>query len=134
MDPNLIKEVEVLNELMEEISGIKTIPAPSSTKRGTKYDAGKPSISLIPKEALWGMAQALTYGANKYGRHNFRDGIQYSRLADACYRHLSAYMDGETIDEESGNNHLYHALASLAMLTYMDANKKEMDDRYNEPS
>lgn len=99
-------------------------------KKGTKNDTGKPSLTLIPKEAFWGMAQAFTYGAGKYGRHNYREGIDYSRLADACMRHLSAYMDGETVDEESGNNHLFHALASLAMLTYMDANKPEHDDRY----
>ena len=100
---------------------------------GTKNDKGKPSITLIPREAIWGCAQALTYGADKYGRHNFREGIEYSRLADACMRHLTAYMDGEAIDKESGNNHLYHAMASLAMLTWMDHNKPEMDDRWQEP-
>lgn len=104
-----------------------------TTNGGTKHDSGKPSISLIPKEALWGMATAFTYGSKKYGQHNFKEGIAYSRLADACYRHLSAFMNGENIDEESGNNHLYHALASLAMLTYMQEKKKEMDDRYKEP-
>jgi hypothetical protein len=97
---------------------------------GTKNDQGKPSISLIPKEAIWGMAQALTFGASKYGRHNFREGIEYSRLADATYRHLSAYMDGEDNDPESGHSHLSHALASLAMLSFMDENRPEMDDRY----
>lgn len=100
--------------------------------KALKNDSGKPKISLIPKEALWGMAQALTYGANKYGQYNFKAGITYTRLADAAYRHLSAFMDGENIDEESGNNHLYHALASIAMLAYMDANKPDMDDRYKE--
>lgn len=97
---------------------------------GKKNDAGKPKISLIPQEALWGMAQALTYGSNKYGMYNFKEGIAYTRLADAAYRHLSAFMNGEDIDEESGNNHLFHAMASLAMLTYMQAERKDMDDRY----
>ena len=98
--------------------------------KGKKNDEGKPDLTLVPKEALWGMATALTYGADKYGRHNFRNGLEYSRLAAACMRHLTAYMDGETLDPESGNNHLYHALASLAMLTYMDANMPSFDDRY----
>lgn len=98
--------------------------------KGTKNDSGKPSITLIPKEALWGCAEAFTFGAQKYGRHNFREGIDYSRLADAAYRHISAFMEGEDIDMESGNNHLYHALASLSMLVYMQEHKKEHDDRY----
>lgn len=97
---------------------------------GNKNDSGKPRISLIPKEALWGMANAFTYGANKYAAHNFKNGIDYSRLADAAMRHLSAYMDGENIDDESGNCHLDHALASLAMLKFMSVNRKENDDRY----
>ena len=102
--------------------------------KGTKHDSGKPSISLIPKDALWGMAQAFTYGAKKYGAHNYRDGIQFNRLADAAYRHLSAFVEGEDIDEESGNDHLYHALASIAMLIFMHKHRPEMDDRYKPPS
>lgn len=97
---------------------------------GTKHDGNKPDLSLVPKEALWGLANALTYGAKKYGRHNYRAGIQYSRLAAACMRHLTAYMDGADIDIESGNSHLDHALASLAMLAVMAQNNPEMDDRY----
>lgn len=100
--------------------------------KGKKNDGGKPKISLIPKEALWGMAQAFTYGANKYGQYNFKAGITYTRLADAAYRHLSAFMDGENDDPESGNNHLFHCLASVAMLTFMHFNRPTMDDRYKE--
>lgn len=100
---------------------------------GTKNDSGKPAITLIPREAVEGCAKALTYGAKKYGRHNFREGIAFSRLADACMRHLLAYMDGENIDDESGNNHLDHAMASLAMLQYMHYNKTNFDDRYKNP-
>jgi hypothetical protein len=99
---------------------------------GTKNDQGKPRISLIPKEALWGMAQALTHGAEKYGTYNFKLGISYTRLADAASRHLSAFIDGEDIDADSGNNHLFHALASLAMLTYMHAKRPDMDDRFKD--
>lgn len=98
--------------------------------KGTKNDAGKPSISLIPKAALWGAARALTFGAVKYGRYNFRAGIEYSRLADACYRHVSAFMDGEDLDPESGLSHIDHALASLIMLRTMMEDKQNMDDRY----
>lgn len=123
-----IMAAEQIMDIAKEMQKDRTIEI--SSNKGIKNDTGKPSITLIPKEALWGMAQAFTYGSVKYGRHNFREGIDYSRLADAAYRHLSAYMDGETIDKESGNNHLYHALASIAMLTYMDANKPEHDDRY----
>jgi hypothetical protein len=97
---------------------------------GIKHDNGKPRISLIPREALEGAAKALTFGANKYNAHNFKKGIEYSRLVDAVMRHLIAWVDGEDNDFESGLSHLDHALASLSMLKYMEVNKTEMDDRY----
>lgn len=98
--------------------------------KGLKYDSDKPRISLVPREALWGMAQALTFGAKKYEADNYKNGIEYRRLADATLRHLTAWIDGENQDPESGLSHLDHALASLAMLKYMSENKPDMDDRY----
>lgn len=97
---------------------------------GKKFDQGKPSVTLIPSEAILGTANALTYGAKKYGRHNYREGIAFSRLVDAAMRHLLAFIDGEDVDVESGNPHVDHAMASLAMLAYMIKNKPELDDRY----
>lgn len=97
---------------------------------GLKYDSGKPRLSLVPKEAYWGMAAALTYGAQKYAADNFKKGIEYRRVADAALRHLTAWLDGEELDPESGLSHLDHALASVAMLKYMAVNVPECDDRF----
>jgi hypothetical protein len=100
---------------------------------GLKNDSGKAPISLIPTDAILGMANALGYGAKKYSKHNFRNGIAFSRLMDAAFRHLTAYMEGENKDPESGFSHLDHALASLAMLKFMDVNRQDMDDRWLNP-
>lgn len=97
---------------------------------GTKLDNGKPRISLIPIEALTECGIAFTYGAKKYDDDNFKKGIKYRRLLDAAFRHMMAIADGEDIDLESGNSHIGHALASLAMLSYMMKNKPEFDDRF----
>lgn len=104
-----------------------------SNSGGKKFDGDKPDLSLIPTDALWGTAAALTYGAKKYDRHNFRNGIAYSRLVAATMRHLSAWNEGEELDPESGLSHLDHAMASLAMLKYMTTNKTDMDDRFITP-
>lgn len=101
---------------------------------GKKNDQGKPKLSIIPTDALWGMARALTYGASKYSLHNFRNGIHYTRLADAAMRHLTVWMEGEELDSESGNSHLDHALASLAMLKFMSVHKPDFDDRWKPES
>lgn len=99
--------------------------------KGLKLDNGKPQLSLIPREALLECGNAMTYGAKKYAAHNYKKGIEYSRLIDAALRHLIAYNDGENNDTESGLSHLGHALASVAMLTYMHANHPEMDNRFH---
>lgn len=100
---------------------------------GTKNDSDKPDLSLIPTDALFGIAAALSYGAKKYDRHNFRKGIAYSRLVAACMRHLSVFNEGEELDSESGLSHLDHAMATLAMLKFMTVNKSDMDDRFIKP-
>lgn len=97
---------------------------------GKKNDQGKPDHSLNPKSALDEMAKAFGYGANKYGRYNYKKGIAYSRLTGAASRHLTAFNEGEDIDAESGNHHLGHALASIAMLLEMIKEHPELDDRY----
>lgn len=99
-------------------------------RKGTKHDTGKPDPTLIPREAIIGAASALTFGASKYGRNNFKAGIEYTALAAAAMRHLIAWLDRENLDPESGLSHLDHCLASLCMLKFMEQRRPEMDNRY----
>lgn len=102
-------------------------------EEGKKNDTGKPPISLIPREFIEDTALAFQYGAGKYGRHNFRKGIEISRTLDAAMRHLMAFTDGEDIDPESGQSHLAHAAASIAMTVYNYKNHPKLDDRFKKP-
>jgi hypothetical protein len=97
---------------------------------GLKFDKNKAKISLIPREAIEEEAKALAFGAEKYGKYNYREGIAYSRLIDSALRHILALADGEDIDQESGCNHAANARANLGMLIFMMSKKPEMDDRY----
>jgi len=99
--------------------------------KGLKYDQKKPPLDLLTLEFLEGTANALAYGAEKYGRHNFKQGIEHARLIAAALRHINQYNAGEDLDPESGESHLSHAAASLNMLMWMIKHKPELDDRYN---
>lgn len=99
-------------------------------RKGTKHDSGKPDTSLIPVEFIIETAKALTFGKNKYGAHNYRQGIEMSALLAAAERHLLMEKAGVEQDPESGQSHLSHALASLAMYTFMKHHRPEMDDRF----
>lgn len=100
------------------------------TNRGVKYDQNKPRMDLLDPTALVGWAEVMSFGATKYGDHNWRLGIKTSKYIAASYRHLTALNSGETIDPESGKPHAYHLMANAAMLAWTLKNKPELDDRW----
>jgi hypothetical protein len=97
---------------------------------GSKYDNDKPRMDLLDPDWLEGVADVLTFGAQKYAAHNWRGGIVYSRLIAAAYRHLGAINRGEDIDPESGKPHAYHLSCCVMFLSWMMKNRKDLDDRY----
>ena len=116
-------------QIQKELSAVNpNLPPLNDVVGATKHDSGKPQLSLNPVEALELMAQALAFGAQKYGKNNFKRGHAYSRTLDAALRHLSALAAGEFTDSDSGNQHLAHALASLAMLAHAMKHHPELDD------
>jgi hypothetical protein len=98
--------------------------------KGNKLDTGKPRMTLIPVEFMIGLGKALTFGAKKYNDHNFRKGIELTRLLDAAERHLKMELAGIDQDRDSGLPHWAHAAASLAMYAFIKKWHKHMDDRY----
>jgi len=96
---------------------------------GTKNDTGKPRVDLVPPGAILAAARVFTFGADKYGAHNWNKGILTSRLYAAVQRHLLAWWNGEDLDLESGLSHLDHALTGLMMLEWTARQRPDMDDR-----
>lgn len=77
----------------------------------------KAPLSLVPPVSILQEARALAVGAQKYGPYNWRDyPVQSMVYVEAALRHILAYMDGETIDPETGVHHLGHAKAGLGIL------------------
>lgn len=100
-----------------------------SEKEAVKHDKGKAQLSLITRESLEYEAAAFEYGAKKYGRDNYKQGMNWTRVLDAALRHLTAFNAKEDLDHESLLNHLAHAKACVAMLIYYYENKIGTDDR-----
>jgi hypothetical protein len=110
-------------DVLKQIYNLETI-------EGTKYDKGKPQLSLLPTRALSEVAQVLTYGAQKYDAHNWRKGMAWSRLSDATLRHFFAFNDGIDVDKESGLLHLAHASCDILFLLEYYLKSIGTDDRY----
>lgn len=88
---------------------------------------------LLPKPGLDAIAEVYAFGASKYADHNWRKGYEWSKSYAALMRHVTAFWDGETHDEESGLPHIAHAgFHVLTLLTWL-AEQGEggpFDDRY----
>jgi hypothetical protein len=103
------------------------------SEKGKKFDGDfiqKPPMDLIPYEAKVAMAQVLGFGRSKYGRAQWTNGIEYSRLLSAAERHMGQFNTGQDVDSESNLNHIAHAAVNLCMLLWMVQNKPDMDDRW----
>lgn len=97
---------------------------------GLKYDAGKPMMSLVDPDAMEGLAKVLTFGASKYDKNNWRNGIVYSRIIDAAERHLAEVKRGNDTDAESGLGHIDHVMCNIMFLSYFMKKRPDLDDRW----
>jgi hypothetical protein len=97
---------------------------------GQKFDGDKPRLDLVSRQALEGLASVLGFGARKYAAHNWRGGIEYSRLIGAALRHINAFNDAEDLDPESGLSHIDHAQCCLMFLSDQIKRGTGLDDRY----
>lgn len=98
---------------------------------GSKFDGGKPRLELLDSGAIEDLAKVLTFGATKYDAHNWRKGIEVSRLVGAALRHLFAFLRGEDLDPESGLPHVAHAMCNCMFILAMMRDRRDLDDRYN---
>lgn len=89
--------------------------------KGIKYDDAKIMVDLVVPQFIEGVAQIMTFGAQKYGIDNWKKpGVAKRRWIAALYRHILAYHRGEMYDLESGLHHLLHASANCMFLHYLD--------------
>ena len=78
--------------------------------QGERHNAGKPQLSylLSAPHANDALAKVFEFGAQKYARDNWLNGLPKHEVADSLLRHLQAYLDGQLHDPESGMPHVAH--------------------------
>ncbi len=98
---------------------LKTSDADPKGAEGEK----KTPLQLIPPVFKAGVAWVLKHGNTKYGPWNWRKTkVECQTYVGAINRHLDAWQSGEDLDPESGQSHLAHVAASVAIL--MDAEEQ----------
>ena len=85
---------------------------------------------VLPWRVDLEMALGMMEGGRKYGRHNYRKvGVRASVYYDATTRHLTDYLAGKKVDQESGLSHLTKALSSSQVLLDSMVKGNWVDDR-----
>lgn len=119
------------------------------TKKGLRYNNNKTRWSLVNFNSFEPMLRVLMYGAHKYslfknkkgkvirgidvsiedskqltliesGADNWKKGLDKKEILESMMRHLSALMDGEELDPESGLPHMGHIQCNSMFYNYFD--------------
>lgn len=90
----------------------------------------KAPLSTVPMPVIAEVGVAMLEGTLKYGRHNYRGvGVRGSVYFDATLRHILSWWEGESVDPDSGLNHITKAIASLVVMRDAMLQGKFTDDR-----
>jgi len=104
--------------------------SPIDANLKTAAAINKPRVSDVPPVALFALGAAMSDGATKYGRFNWRKtGSTSSVFYDAMIRHLVDWYNGEDYAHDSNVHHLGHVMASCAIILDSAAQNSLNDDR-----
>lgn len=99
----------------------ETLVEPS---KGVKNDSGKIEWSYLPIEPMNEVLKVLMLGDKKYPSP---DGCNWKvvpnakkRYYNAALRHLTSWYNGEKTDQETGYNHLAHAVTNCLFLLWFE--------------
>lgn len=97
----------------------------NNDSKGIKYDNEKIKWNLLPIEVMRDVVKILMFGAKKYKPNNWKYVEPWDiRYYNAAKRHLNDWWLGEKNDDETGLNHLAHAICCLIFLLWDDKHKE----------
>lgn len=86
-------------------------------------------FDLLPWDELAELSRLYGFGAKKYEPRNWERGYAWSLSFAALHRHLCAFWGGESVDAETGCNHLASVVFHAFALMRFEQAHPELDDR-----
>lgn len=86
--------------------------------KAMRFNTGKLKWSLVHFASLKPLVEVLMFGAKKYAPDNWKKGLDKQEILESMFRHLTALMDGELRDPESGLLHIGHIFCNAMFWTY----------------
>jgi len=99
------------------------------SEKAMKFDDGKIPLEFLELSGIEDMCKAFQFGAKKYSKGNYKQGMEATRLTAAAMRHILQWQMGVDMDDESGISHLGHAMACLSMISTTMSLGTLIDDR-----
>lgn len=90
---------------------------------GIKYDQDKLDWLQMPWCQLAKVAEVTQLGGKKYSELNWVH-VEPHRYKKAMMRHITDYLQGNKLDDETGKEHLAHAIANILFLMWHEENRK----------
>lgn len=95
-----------------------------------KETEGKVPLDLVDPNLMVEVAKVLAFGAQKYSRWDWLEGLSFSQIQGAMLRHLTSWIEGEDVAPDSGLSHIAHLAANaMFILRFIKDNRLELDDR-----
>jgi len=91
--------------------------------KGNRKNKGKVQWSLVDFKSLEPMVRVLEFGVLKYGRENWKKGLEKREILESLLRHAFSLINGETTDKESGEPHIGHILCNAMFYSYFENNE-----------
>ena len=119
------------NKIREEQGEVRIVDTATGGMKGQK-DA---QFSRIPQDVLWELAVHYGKGALKYPddeqtfEANWQKGYAYRLNVDAMLRHLSLWLQGEELDDETGSSHLIAVAWHCFTLRWFQLHARGTDTR-----
>ncbi|MDA3856281.1 MAG: DUF5664 domain-containing protein [Candidatus Woesearchaeota archaeon] len=86
--------------------------------KALRYNKGKLNWGLVHFKSMKPLVKVLMFGANKYEAFNWMKDMPLKDIEESAFRHLTAIMDGETHDLESGELHIGHLMCNAMFWNY----------------
>lgn len=107
----------------------KSSAAPVGMRNRRKEGKPKLSFNLLSRAVQEGEARVWESGSIKYTRGNWLIGMPWTECADSVLSHLTAILNGEMIDPDSGLPHADHLVCAAKILSHSYHTRKDLDDR-----
>lgn len=86
--------------------------------KSLRYNEGKVQWSLVDFKSLEPFVRVLEFGKSKYGKDNWKVGMDLDEILDSGLRHMTSLSNGKVYDDETKLMEAGHVIANMMFWMY----------------